>query len=134
MPKKEYGREGGNVPIIGEHSLAKHRILREYVQKYIEILTRNPRIERLRLTLVDGFAGGGIYQRSGQSAPHFGSPAILIEATATAQAQVNQVRHKTVTIQPSYFFIDKNPANIAVLQETLRKYIYPNILASRRQS
>ncbi len=125
MPKKEYGWEGGNVPIIGEHSLAKHRILREYVQKYIEILTRNPRIERLKLTLVDGFAGGGIYQRSGESAPHFGSPAILIEATAAAQAQVNQTRHKPITIQPTYFFIDKNPANVAVLQETLRRHIYP---------
>jgi len=125
MPKKEYGWDGGNIPIIGEHSIAKHRILREYVQKYIEILTRNPRIERLKLTLVDGFAGGGIYQRSGDSVPHFGSPAILIEATAAAQTQVNLVRHKPVTIQPAYFFIDKNPANLAVLQETLQKHIYP---------
>jgi hypothetical protein len=75
MPKKEYGWAGGNVPIIGEHSLAKHRILREYVQRYIEILTQNPRIDRLRLTLVDAFAGGGIYQRSGHDAPHLGSPA-----------------------------------------------------------
>lgn len=125
MPKKEYGWEGGNVPIIGEHSLAKHRILREYVQKYIEILTRNPRIERLKLTLVDGFAGGGIYQRSGQSALHFGSPAILIEATAAAQVEVNKVRHKPVTILPTYVFVDKNPTNIAVLEETLRKHVYP---------
>jgi len=125
MPRKEYGWAGGNVPIIGEHSLAKHRILREYVQKYIEILTRNPRIERLKLTLVDGFAGGGIYQRTGECAPHLGSPAILIEATAAAQVQVNRVRQKPVTIQPVYFFIDKNPANVTVLQETLRKHVYP---------
>lgn len=125
MPKKEYGWEKGNVPIIGEHSLAKHRILREYVQKYIEILTRNPRIERLNLTLVDGFAGGGIYQRSGKSEIHFGSPAILIQATAAAQIEVNKVRRKPVTIHPSYVFVDKNPSNIAVLEDTLRKHVYP---------
>lgn len=125
MPKKWYGWDGGNVPIIGEHSLAKHRILRQYVQRYIAILTRNPRIERLTLTLVDGFAGGGIYERRGANEPHLGSPAILIEAAAAAQVEVNRVRHKPVIIQPAYFFVDNNPSNVSVLEETLRKYVYP---------
>lgn len=100
MAKKEYGWDGSNVPVIGEHSLAKHRILREYVERYIEILTTNPRIERLNLALVDGFAGGGIYQRKGHRELHFGSPAILIEAVAAAQLRVNQTRRKPVAIQP----------------------------------
>lgn len=125
MPKKEYGWTGGNVPIIGEHSLAKHRILREYVQRYIEILTQNPRIDRLRLTLVDAFAGGGIYQRSGQTAPHLGSPAILIQATAAAQARVNMNRQKPVVVLPKFYFIDKSEANLAVLRETLCTHVYP---------
>ena len=125
MPKKEYGWDKGNVPIIGEHSLAKHRILREYVQRYIEILTANPRIERLKLSLVDGFAGGGIYQKKGTQVPHFGSPAILIEATAAAQSRVNKTRVKPVTIQPKYYFVDKNSANVSALQDTLAKYVQP---------
>jgi three-Cys-motif partner protein len=126
MPKKEYDWEGTNVPIIGEHSIAKHRILREYVRKYIEILTRNPKIERLKLTFVDGFAGGGIYERSAERKPHFGSPVILIEeATAVAQARWNLARHKPVILEPTFFFIDKKPTNIAVLQETLRSHVYP---------
>ena len=125
MPKKEYGWAGGNVPIIGEHSVAKHRILREYVQRYVEILTQNPRIDRLRLTLVDAFAGGGIYQRSGHDAPHLGSPAILIQATSAAQARVNTNRQKPVVILPAFYFIDKSETNLAVLQETLRTQVYP---------
>ena len=126
MPKKEYGWAGGNVPIIGEHSLAKHRILREYVQRYIEILTQNPRIDRLRLTLVDAFAGGGIYQRSGHDMPHLGSPAILIQATAAAQERVNTNRQKPVVVLPTFYFIDKSKANLTVLEETLRTYVYPS--------
>lgn len=110
MPKKEYGWARGNVPIIGEHSLAKHRILSEYVQRYIEILTQNPRIDRLRLNLVDAFAGGGIYQHPGGGGLHLGSPAILIQATEAAQARVNLERHKPVLVEPNYFGCRSSPA------------------------
>src|SRR6185436_7178182 len=112
MPKKEYGWANGNIPIIGDHSLAKHRILRQYVQKYVEILTRDPRIARFQLALVDGFAGGGIYERSGQEDPHLGSPAILIEAIAAAELAVNATRQKQIQLLPSYYFVDKSKANI----------------------
>jgi hypothetical protein len=53
---------GEEPPILGQHSIAKHRILKEYLEKYIKILTVNLAQERLKLTLVDGFAGGGVYR------------------------------------------------------------------------
>lgn len=125
MPKKEYGWAKGNIPIIGDHSLAKHRILRQYVQKYVEILTRDPRINRFQLALVDGFAGGGIYQRSGHAEPHLGSPAILIEAIAAAKLAVDETRRNQIHLLPSYYFVDKNKENIAALEKTLTDHVYP---------
>lgn len=125
MPKKAYGWANGNVPIIGEHSLAKHRILREYIQKYVEILTRNPRIPRFELALVDGFAGGGIYQRAGHSEVHLGSPAILIEAVDAAAAAVRETRDKQIQIASSYYFVDMNEDNVAALEKTLKDHVYP---------
>lgn len=125
MPKKEYGWANGNIPTIGDHSLAKHRILRQYVQKYVEILTSNPRIDRFQIALVDGFAGGGIYQRSGHAEPHLGSPAILIEAIAAAELAVRATRQKQIHFLPSYYFVDMNTANVAALEKTLADHVYP---------
>ena len=62
MPSKQYGWGTGDVPKIAPHSLAKHRILREYVQRYIHVLTAAPGMDLFRISLVDGFAGGGEYQ------------------------------------------------------------------------
>jgi three-Cys-motif partner protein len=41
------------------HLSCKHRVLRAYLERYVSTLTSNVRQERLKLTLVDGFAGGG---------------------------------------------------------------------------
>jgi three-Cys-motif partner protein len=51
---------------LGPHSLAKHTILREYVEQYVYILTRNGTLPNLSVMLVDGFAGGGEYVVEGQ--------------------------------------------------------------------
>ena len=72
-----------------------------------EASTRAAAFARARRAPVTAPQTGGVYQRAGDGVLHFGSPAILIEATAAAQAQVNKTRQKPVTIQPAYFFIDK---------------------------
>ena len=61
MPRSHYEWPEGRSSHIEEHSLAKHRILREYILDYIRILTSNPKRERLHLDIIDGFAGGGTY-------------------------------------------------------------------------
>jgi three-Cys-motif partner protein len=50
---------GEQPPPLGRHSIAKHNVLRAYLEKYVAILAGRPVQERLKLTLVDGFAGGG---------------------------------------------------------------------------
>lgn len=68
---------GGKPPPIDAHSIAKHRVLKRYLYRYIQILTANPRIDQLRLNLVDGFSGGGLYSNGSETLP--GSPLILLD-------------------------------------------------------
>lgn len=121
MPRKHYAWEKGQVPEIAPHSLAKHRILREYVQRYIEVLTANVGQERLRLSLVDGFAGGGQYLNALTGALCPGSPIIMMEAVQEAEAKVNLRRSKKVRVEANYIFVEKKPAVVGFLREVLAR-------------
>lgn len=121
MPKKEYGWEDGTRPEIAAHSLAKHRILREYVQRYLHVLTATPGMDVFRLTLIDGFAGGGEYTDAKTKLVQPGSPLILIDAVRAAEAAINASRSKALRIDASHIFIEKKPGVAAYLREVLRK-------------
>jgi len=121
MPRKEYSWSIDDPPEIAPHSLAKHRILREYVEEYVRVLTADPRTDKLRLNLVDGFAGGGVYvdPRSGLS--QAGSPVVLLDAVQVAEAAANVNRAKPLHVDARYFFVDRDSSAIACLRETLRR-------------
>ncbi|WP_437730886.1 three-Cys-motif partner protein TcmP [Sorangium sp. So ce1335] len=75
---------------LGAHSLAKHTILREYIERYIPILTKGGTVP-LKLMLIDGFAGGGQYVVEGQgNTLHPGSPLILINAVRSICEQARR--------------------------------------------
>lgn len=66
MSKKHYNwRIGEPLPLLGDHSVAKHEISEQYLGIYIERLTRTFSQTMLNLTIVDGFCGGGLYRHSG---------------------------------------------------------------------
>jgi three-Cys-motif partner protein len=70
MTKKHYDwKLGTALPKIGPHSLAKHRILRRYIERYIEIVTATSWQEQLSITFVDGYAGGGRYASGRETIP-----------------------------------------------------------------
>jgi three-Cys-motif partner protein len=122
MPKKEYGWEDGSRPEIAPHSLAKHRILREYIQRYLQVLTSvAPGMEVFRLTLIDGFAGGGEYTDARTGIIQPGSPLILLDAVRIAEAAINATRSKPVRIDANYVFIEKKRGVAAYLREVLKK-------------
>ena len=58
MTLKQYNWKDGP-DFIQQHSVAKHRILQAYLAAYFQTLVSSPNREILKLTLVDGFAGGG---------------------------------------------------------------------------
>jgi len=93
MPRRPYvWQRGAKPPAIEPHSRAKHAILRGYVERYIEVLCTLPHRESIHLTLVDGFAGGGLYWSPEDRQVHSGSPLIMLEAAERAEQIVNERR------------------------------------------
>ncbi|WP_425618516.1 three-Cys-motif partner protein TcmP [Anatilimnocola sp. NA78] len=106
-------------PTIRAHSLAKHRVIQSYLERYVAVLTSNIRSEQLRLTLVDGFAGGGLYidDRTKEERP--GSPLIMLEAMEAASVSAQAIRSKSFDLNVDYFFIEKDPNALTFLKNVL---------------
>jgi len=133
LPKKEYDWHiGDKPPEIGLHSLAKHRVYEEYLIHYIQVLNTDPRIPTFPLTIIDGFAGGGVYTDPRDNNPYEGSPLKLIKAAEAGVAAVNIKREQggirtPLTLQTEFFFIEKKKPNY----EYLNQYLSEQGLASR---
>lgn len=69
--------------ILKVHSKRKHKILCEYLEKYLWVRCRIPFMSRFRLAIVDGFAGGGRYKCGAA-----GSPVLILQ---TIQDTVNEI-------------------------------------------
>lgn len=110
---------GAAPPEIGPHSLAKHRILRAYIERYIEIVTATSFQEELSITFVDGYAGGGRYRFGADLLP--GSPLILLEAVAAMEARLNAERLKGFRINAQFVFVDQNPSHTQFLRSEIEK-------------
>lgn len=105
----------GKLPELEAHSRAKLSVLRDYVTNYICILCSNSYgRDVFKITLVDGFAGGGVYD-GGQS----GSPFVLLEAVAAAETLINANRAKPLSIDCHFYFAEKNAENFACLKAQL---------------
>jgi three-Cys-motif partner protein len=85
MVEKPYEWEAG--AILQEHSKRKHKILREYFARYLEVRCQLPQQARFRLAIGEGFAGGGRYACGTP-----GSPIIFIEELRAAAERFNLKR------------------------------------------
>ncbi len=72
--------------VLEEHSRRKHKVVREYLARYLFVRCQHPAQARFGLAIVDGFAGAGIY--SWES----GSPLIFIEELRAAAEAFNTRR------------------------------------------
>lgn len=107
--------QAGKLPKLEAHSRAKLNVLRSYVTDYICILCADSfGRDSFRITLVDGFAGGGAYDEA-----EFGSPFVLLEAVAAAEAKINANRQKPLQIDCHYYFVDKNTDALDCLRAQL---------------
>ena len=113
---------------IQQHSIAKHRILQSYLSAYFQTLVRSPNQDVLRLTLVDGFAGGGLYYHNDTKETVLGSPFICLDSTKEASFLINQNRHKPVHLDVNYFFIEADRNAYLHLDKMLRDHGYANEL------
>lgn len=103
----------GLYPELEPHSEAKLNVLQDYVTDYIKILcSQSFGQDHFRITLVDGFSGGGIYNGG-----KLGSPFVLLKAVEIAEAALNaDGRNKPISIDCDYHFIDENKKAIECLR------------------
>src|ERR1700686_5099584 len=123
MTRVPYKWSADKPPAIRPHSIAKLEVLRDYLLAYFHTLV-TPHQDELRLTLVDGFSGGGLYQHEATRQVVLGSPLVLLEAATEAEALIKHHRHKPFRINADYFFVDEDLDAISVLETSLRSRGY----------
>ncbi|WP_217424541.1 three-Cys-motif partner protein TcmP [Nitrogeniibacter mangrovi] len=104
--------------------MAKHRILKSYMAAYYQTLVGGQPRDEFKLTLVDGFAGGGVYTHADTGKLAYGSPIILLEAEKEAEFFINQGRSKPVRLDIGYFFIESRRNPFLLLKRTLQEKGY----------
>jgi len=124
MVEKPYSWENGAV--LNEHSRRKHKILREYLARYLEVRCQLPQQTRFRLAIVDGFAGGGRY-----ACGAVGSPIIFIEELRAAASGFNLKRASTgmapIDIDCLLILNDEDPKTL----ELLKTHVDPMVVSVR---
>lgn len=118
---------------IQQHSIAKHRILQTYLAKYFQTLVGNRPRDEFKLTLVDGFAGGGLYFHKDTRAIVRGSPFICLDAEREAAYEINKDRKKPVRLDITHIFVEAAKAAYNHLDDALRKEGYANRIGSSIQ-
>lgn len=108
---------GSRPPPIDPHSLIKHQIVRSYLERYIQVLMSNVLIEKLTLSVVDGFAGGGEYSGENTGDFHDGSPLIAMKTVAEQQVALNIGRQKPRHVDAKFYFVEKKRDNFAYLSK-----------------
>lgn len=123
--KKPYEWEPGGEPaILQQHSRAKHEVLRSYLVEYLQTLVSSPNQDEIKVTLVDGFAGGGVYQHEVTKELMLGSPFQFLEAAKEAQALMSLGRQKPLIMNLDYFFVEESPGAAAYLRQALAERGY----------
>lgn len=114
-------------PVIDRHSQIKHTIVEEYVRRYVLTLMAPAHIPELRLSIIDGFSGGGCYQTE-EGGLVDGSPLLMMRAVREARMLLNQDRRIPRNINVEYSFVDKLPDTTKYLQHWLdAKYVENSI-------
>lgn len=112
-------KTGEPLPGIEAHTERKLEVIEQYLGVYFDTVTANRRMETLRITIVDGFCGGGLYQKGTET--RHGSPFALLNAVKQAKIRVNGERHKPLEIIAHFYFSDSNKFHMAALREELLK-------------
>ncbi|MDH2917757.1 MAG: three-Cys-motif partner protein TcmP [Sideroxydans sp.] len=115
---KYFWQVGSPPPLLERHSQTKHNIVEEYVRQYVLTLMAQANIPELRLSIIDGFCGGGCYQTEKGDMTD-GSPLLMMRAVREARALLNIERRTLRNINVHYSFIDILPDTTKYLRHWL---------------
>jgi len=124
---------GSDPPLIRPHSQAKHRVLRAYLERYVSVLTARIQQDSFRLTLIDGFAGGGRYLDVKSKEERPGSPLIMLQAMEQATEDAQKIRTKPFNLDVQYIFIEKDQEALDYLRQVLAESKYAPLVGDRIQ-
>ena len=116
----------GQMPDIEPYTKIKHELLESYLCDWVETIvgnrfyTPNPKV-----TIVDGFSGGGIY-KDGEGTWE-GSPIRIIRAIEKGWEIVKE-RKPYQSLDIAYLFVDRRPEHIQCLENQIRKHGYGHLL------
>lgn len=107
-------------PLLEAHSVAKHDVLEAYLRRYLEVLTKDPRIPKFKIHLIDGFCGGGLYRHEPTNNLLSGSPTLILKTVQTAEACINLERENKLSIIGNYYFVDQDKTALSFLQQHIK--------------
>jgi three-Cys-motif partner protein len=107
---------------LEEHSKRKHKVVGEYVARYLEVRCQLPQQSRFRLAIVDGFAGGGRYKCGSP-----GSPLIFLEELRASAEAFNVKRSaegmSPIDIECLLILNDYDPKTVELLKQNIAPFI-----------
>lgn len=117
--KKEcfWTADGSHLPAVSLHTKAKHRVLEDYVEAWVNTLVGHGKFGVKTITIVDGFCGGGIYQ----DGDHLweGSSLRIIRKVQEAFQKI-KLRKPWQELDFEFIFIDKDKEHTACLELQLK--------------
>ena len=123
---------GSDIPSLDEHSETKHMIIADYLKRYVEVYMSNANIERLPLTIIDGFSGGGRYRGFNTTEVVDGSPFLILKSLREAEAKLNFNRKKPRFIDAEYHFIEKLKPHYDFLEHELQCSEFKHLLDNKK--
>lgn len=119
---------GGDLPSIGQHSIAKHDIYVRYMGRYISTLTKRYVQSQLKMTVVDGFCGGGRYTIGNGTVE--GSPLKLLNAVEAERVRL-KARRDDFDLDVDFVFIDENEDHLEFLRDQLKQAGYGHLIGTK---
>ena len=103
---------------LEEHTRRKHKILREYLSRYLTVRCAFPQQTKFRLAIVEGFAGGGRYKCGSP-----GSPLIFVDELRAAAEGFNLKRSADgmapLDIECFLILNDAEPGTVNILKSNV---------------
>lgn len=139
MPKKRTGYEwrlNRPPPPLDEHSKAKHQVVHAYLDRYLRVMLADPRRPHMKLHVVDGFCGGGLYSDTQTGTPVAGSPFVVADALGEVMASIAQTRRKPPTLDVRLWLVDSDPnaiqyLNASLMTRPMPPFVNPTVIHSK---
>lgn len=125
--KKYEWKLGSPLPFLDEHSQTKHHVISDYLQRYAEVVMAHHAMEKLSMTIVDGFSGGGKYINRLTDELVDGSPFLILKAIQEAEIKINIGSNKARKIDAEYHFIESEPSHIEYLEHELNNSSFKHL-------